>query len=124
MSRYQPYPAYKDSGVEWLGEIPEHWTKIAIKRISTVGRGASPRPIDDPKYFDENGEYSWVRIADVSKSDGYLNTTLQQLSSLGSSLSVKMQPGELFVSIAGTVGKPCITNIKACIHDGFVYFPQ
>ena len=25
MSRYKPYPAYKDSGVEWLGEVPEHW---------------------------------------------------------------------------------------------------
>jgi hypothetical protein len=24
-SRWKPYPAYKDSGVEWLGEIPEHW---------------------------------------------------------------------------------------------------
>lgn len=34
-----------------------------------------------------------------------------------------MAPGELFVSIAGTVGKPCIAAIKACIHDGFVYFP-
>lgn len=35
-----------------------------------------------------------------------------------------MEPNQLFVSIAGTVGKPCITQIKACIHDGFVYFPQ
>ncbi len=25
MSRYQPYPSYKDSGVAWLGEVPEHW---------------------------------------------------------------------------------------------------
>jgi type I restriction enzyme S subunit len=25
MSRFRPYPAYKDSGVEWLGEVPEHW---------------------------------------------------------------------------------------------------
>ena len=25
MSKYQPYPEYKDSGVEWLGEVPEHW---------------------------------------------------------------------------------------------------
>ncbi len=24
-SKWKPYPAYKDSGVEWLGEIPEHW---------------------------------------------------------------------------------------------------
>ena len=29
----QPYPAYKDSGVEWLGEVPEHWE---IRRVATV----------------------------------------------------------------------------------------
>lgn len=46
------------------------------------------------------------------------------MSPLGSSLSVKLQPGALFLSIAGTVGKPCLTKIKCCIHDGFVYFPR
>lgn len=117
------YPAYKNSGVEWLGEVPEHWTVISIKWLSPVRRGASPRPIDDPKYFDADGEFSWVRIADVSACDGVLTETTQQLSELGSLLSVKVAPGDLFVSIAGTVGKPCLSAIKACIHDGFVYFP-
>jgi type I restriction enzyme, S subunit len=117
------YPHYKDSGVEWLGEVPGHWEVISIKWLSPVRRGASPRPIDDPKYFDIDGEYSWVRIADVSACDGILNETTQKLSALGSSLSVKIAPSELFISIAGTVGKPCISAIKACIHDGFVYFP-
>jgi type I restriction enzyme S subunit len=117
------YPSYKDSGVEWLGQVPEHWTVISIKWLSPVKRGASPRPIDDPKYFDDEGEFAWVRIADVSASDGVLKETTQRLSELGSSLSVKIAPGELFVSIAGTVGKPCLSAIKACIHDGFVYFP-
>jgi len=32
MSRYRPYPAYKDSGVEWLGEVPEHWDVMPLKR--------------------------------------------------------------------------------------------
>ena len=117
------YPKYKDSGVEWLGEVPAHWEVISIKWLSPVKRGASPRPIDDPKYFDDEGQFAWVRIADVSACDGVLNETTQRLSELGSSLSVKIAPGELFVSIAGTVGKPCISAIKACIHDGFVYFP-
>ncbi|MEQ6886602.1 restriction endonuclease subunit S [Salicola sp. Rm-C-2C1-2] len=119
-----PDVVMKDSGVEWVGEVPEHWNVPAIKRLSVVQRGASPRPIDDPVYFEEEGEYGWVRIADVSASSGYLESTTQTLSALGSSLSVKLEPGALFVSIAGTVGKPCITNIKACIHDGFVYFPE
>ena len=117
------YPRYKDSGVEWLGQVPEHWEVISIKWLSPVKRGASPRPIDDPKYFDDEGEFAWVRIADVSACDSELKQTTQRLSELGSSLSVKIAPGELFVSIAGTVGKPCISAIKACIHDGFVYFP-
>jgi len=118
-----PNVKLKPSGIDWLGDIPEGWTRIKIKYLSIVKRGASPRPIDDPKYFDDNGEYSWVRIADVTASGRYLESTKQQLSELGSSLSVKMAPGELFLSIAGTVGKPIITNIKCCIHDGFVYFP-
>ena len=117
------YPKYKPSGVEWLGDVPEHWDVVPIKWLSPVKRGASPRPIDDPKYFDDDGEYAWVRIADVSACDGKIKQTTQRLSQLGSSLSVKILPGELFVSIAGTVGKPCIAAIKACIHDGFVYFP-
>jgi type I restriction enzyme, S subunit len=119
-----PQAPIKPSGIEWLGDVPAHWEVISIKWLTPVKRGASPRPIDDPKYFDTDGEFAWVRIADVSACDGVLSDTTQQLSQLGSSLSVKIFPGELFVSIAGTVGKPCISAIKACIHDGFVYFPN
>ena len=120
----QPYPAYKPSGVEWLGDVPEHWEVRRVKSLSLVKRGASPRPIADPKYFDDDGEYAWVRIADVTASSRYLDRTTQRLSVLGQSLSVPLEPGALFLSIAGSVGKPMITRIKCCIHDGFVYFPQ
>ena len=120
----QPYPAYKDSGVEWLGEVPEHWEIRRIKSLSVVKRGASPRPIAEAKYFEDDGEYAWVRIADVTASDRYLEKTTQRLSPLGQSLSVELQPGSLFLSIAGSVGKPIVTRIKCCIHDGFVYFPE
>jgi type I restriction enzyme S subunit len=119
-----PYPEYRESGVEWLGPVPQHWDVIRIGHLSQVKRGASPRPIDDRKYFDDEGEYAWTRIADVTASDVYLTESPQRLSTLGSSLSVKLEPGELFLSIAATVGKPCITAIRACIHDGFVYFPD
>ncbi|HBR1482660.1 TPA: restriction endonuclease subunit S [Klebsiella pneumoniae] len=123
MAKYKAYPEYKDSGVEWLGEVPGEWDVINIKYLSQVKRGASPRPIDDPKFFDDDGDYAWVRIADVTASDTYLLETTQKMSALGSSLSVKLEPNKLFLSIAGTVGKPCITAIRSCIHDGFVYFP-
>ena len=119
-----PNVPLKPSGVEWLGEVPAHWEVRRVKSLSIVRRGASPRPIDDPRYFDDNGEYAWVRIADVTASKQYLERTTQRLSKLGHSLSVPLEPGSIFLSIAGSVGKPIITRIKCCIHDGFVYFPQ
>ena len=33
MHNYPPYPAYKDSGVEWLGEIPAHWEVLRLRRV-------------------------------------------------------------------------------------------
>ncbi len=113
---------FLDSGIAWIGKVPKNWQVKKIKRLSIIGRGASPRPIEDPKYFDDAGEFSWVRISDVTASNKYLENTTQKLSDLGSSLSVKQYPGDLFISICGSVGKPIITKIKCCIHDGFVCF--
>lgn len=121
--KFAAYEKYKSSDEAWLGDVPSHWAVKAIKWVAPVLRGASPRPIDDPAYFDDDGEYAWVRISDVTEAGAYLEKTEQTLSSLGASLSVKILPGELFLSIAGSVGKPCIAKIKCCIHDGFVHFP-
>lgn len=45
----QPYPAYKDSGVEWLGEVPEHWEVRRMKTLSQIRYGLSqpPREVED-----------------------------------------------------------------------------
>ena len=127
--RYRPYPAYKDSGVEWLGEIPTHWVVKKVNRMCLVQRGASPRPIDDPVYFDDDGEYAWVRIADVSKSQKYLEITSQRLpTALGKSRSVPLEPGELFVEsrwFAATDWQAGSLRKSECLQHfttGFVYF--
>jgi type I restriction enzyme S subunit len=120
--RWKEYPQYEPTQSEWLGKIPSHWTALKIKRLCQVRRGASPRPIEDPVYFDEAGEYAWVRISDVTASEKYLFSTEERLSELGKNKSVALEPGRLFLSIAASVGKPIITKIKCCIHDGFVYF--
>ena len=42
--RFKPYPAYKDSGVEWLGEIPAHWTSRSalVDRSAVIRTGLEP----------------------------------------------------------------------------------
>jgi len=44
--KWQPYPTYKDSGVEWLGAIPEHWEVKKLKYISYLTMGQSPSSDD------------------------------------------------------------------------------
>ncbi|MEW6669316.1 MAG: hypothetical protein AB1512_29240 [Thermodesulfobacteriota bacterium] len=39
LRRFKPYPKYKYSGVEWLGEIPEHWEILPLKREFSVCLG-------------------------------------------------------------------------------------
>jgi type I restriction enzyme S subunit len=39
--RFKPYPAYKDSGVEWLGKIPAHWDVKRLKQLGTMRAGAA-----------------------------------------------------------------------------------
>lgn len=34
--KYKPYPAYKESGVEWLGEVPAHWEVKRVKHIADL----------------------------------------------------------------------------------------
>lgn len=103
-----------------LGVIPNSWVITELGQLATVKRGASPRPIDDPKWF--GGDVGWVRISDVTASTIYLTQTRDYLSRAGELLSVSIQPGELIMSIAASVGFLAISNIHACIHDGFIAF--
>ena len=39
MSRYKPYSAYRESGVEWIGVVPEHWTTLRLADIGPLAKG-------------------------------------------------------------------------------------
>lgn len=104
-----------------IGVIPEDWSLPLLSQVADIRRGASPRPIRDQRWFADNGR-GWVRIVDVTRSDRILRTTDQTLSQLGADRSVSVDPGGLIMSICGTIGKPIIVGIRACIHDGFVVF--
>src|SRR5690554_495235 len=108
-----------------VGVIPEDWEVIPLSQSTArITRGASPRPIDDPVWFDPNSAVGWVRISDVTRSNRYLKETVQKLSSQGISRSRPVASGSLIMSICATVGRPIETQIDVCIHDGFVVFDQ
>ena len=115
-------PGYKQTEV---GVIPEEWKVVPLSRTARrITRGASPRPIDSPLWFDEESGVGWVRISDVTRSHRYLEETAQRLSDAGIRNSRFVRSGGLIMSICATVGRPIETRIDACVHDGFVVFEQ
>ena len=98
------------------------WEVSTLGELAIIQRGASPRPISSPKWFSELSEIGWVRIADVTKSKKYLTQTTQKLSKEGVEKSRFIPAGNLIMSICATIGRPIITSIDTCIHDGFVVF--
>ena len=65
-----PTVPMKDSGVEWIGEIPEGWEIAALKRLGTPATGSTPSK-DNPDYWD--GNIPWVSSKDM-KSDYLLDS--------------------------------------------------
>jgi len=108
-----------------VGLIPEDWEVVNLGAVARgINRGASPRPIDDPRWFDEASNIGWVRISDVTQSGRYLTETTQRLSQDGVRHSRYVPSGALIMSICATVGRPVETQIDTCIHDGFVLFDR
>jgi len=59
--RYKPYLAHKDSGVEWLGEIPAHWETVSLKRVASIRYGLG----EPPKLLAEG--LPFIRATNVTK---------------------------------------------------------
>ncbi|MDU9775251.1 restriction endonuclease subunit S [Helicobacter pylori] len=101
---------------------PSNWQRVRLGDIAEIKRGASPRPIENPKWFCTNSNVGWVRISDISKNSRFLYKTAQKLSKKGIEKSRLVKQNSLIMSMCATIGKPIITKIDTCIHDGFVVF--
>ena len=105
--------------------INDDWEIKKLNDLSKIQRGASPRPISSKKWYDtENKNVGWVRIGDVTASSKYLTETEDYFSEEGIKKSRFLPKGSLIMSICATIGKPIITDIDTCIHDGFVGFSE
>ena len=62
--QFKPYPAYKPSGVEWLGDVPEHWGVKRLKYSSSINDEALPESTS-PNY-----ELAYVDIGNVDATSG------------------------------------------------------
>ena len=105
-----------------LGEIPEGWAVSTLGEYLTIKRGGSPRPIQD---FMADTGLPWVKIADATaESSPFLFSTKEFIKEAGLSKTVLLKKGSLILTNSATPGLPKFLELDACIHDGWLYFPE
>ena len=100
----------------------DDWEQRNLGNLAEIVRGASPRPISDSKWFDNNSDVGWLRISDVTAQDGRIQYLEQKISKLGQDKTRVVKTPHLLLSIAATVGKPVINYVPTGVHDGFLIF--
>ena len=116
-----PQERMKDSGIEWLGNIPEHWQTKKLRHITKILRGKfSHRPRNDPDLYD--GAYPFIQTGDVASANKYITEFHQTLNEKGFAVSKQFPKGSLVMTIAANIGDVAILNFEACFPDSIVGF--
>lgn len=113
-----PTAKMKDSGIEWIGEVPEHWEIWKVSRLfRTIGSGTTPKT-GTPEYY-EDGTVSWVNTGDLN--DGILESckTLITEKAFSDHSTLKLyKKGTLLIAMYGaTIAKLSILNFDACTNQ-------
>jgi len=111
------YDAYKDSGVEWLGEVPEHWTILRVKdTVIKIGNGITPKggsevytDIGIPFIRSQNVYDDGLHIEDVSFISDEIHCDMK-----GSQL----KEDDILINITGaSIGRTCLVPIELGIAN-------
>jgi type I restriction enzyme, S subunit len=112
-----PDAPMKDSGVEWLGEVPEHWVVGKLSYYAVVSTGATPDR-QRPDYW--GGDIPWIKTGEVRYED------IQQAEEYITELALKetscdlLQPGTLLMALYGqgvTRGRVGLLEIPAACNQ-------
>ena len=116
MGKLEKYSSYKDSGVAWLGEIPEHWEVNKLKYISNVYNGATPSSGTERFW---NGNISWVTPTDFNKSN-YINQTERKItkSGLNSCGTTLVPKNSIIMTTRAPIGNIAIAENELCTNQG------
>ena len=120
-ARKKQYEYYRDRllAFDVRGEGTSNVVWRTFGEVATIVRGASPRPIQSYITDDENG-VPWIKIGDVPVGSKYITGTAEKITEEGSKKSRHINPGDFVLSNSMSFGRPYISKIHGCIHDGWL----
>lgn len=109
----------KDSGVAWIGEIPEDWSIVKTKQCFDLYSGATPKT-DNPSYWD--GGIPWITPADYKTEDKYISFGRRNLSDSGvrSCGTTITPPNSIIFSKRAPIGLVVLSANNLCTNQGCI----
>ena len=111
-----PNAPMKDSGIDWIGEVPEGWCISKIKMIAKTNSGSTPRNISNL----DSSNIVWVRTTDINDDvvyDSSIHLTQEEFSSASCPM---LDRGTCVVAMyggGGTIGKSGYLDVRATINQ-------
>ena len=107
----------KDSGIDWIGKIPEHWSRNKIVRLfSIIGSGTTPKSNKGDNYI---GFINWIQSGDIN--GGYIenckNTISKTVLKEYSALKIYKAPFIIVAMYGASVGNISISKIDGCVNQ-------
>ena len=112
MSQYRAYPAYKDSGVEWIGQVPEHWKVARVKRLASLR---------NERRNDVSTDTIYIGLEDVEAGSGqYKPTNGSSRQSEDSTVGIFYEGDVLYGKLRPYLRKAIITEMAGCCSTEFL----
>ena len=118
ITELRPYPAYKPSGIEWLGEVPAHWDVRRLQTAASILNGATPSTGKEEYLY---GDILWITPEDLGALQGRRITdsarkiTVEGHASCGTSLAAQ---NSIVISTRAPIGHLGILSSTACTNQG------
>lgn len=116
------YPTYKPSGVQWLGEVPDHWNIDRLKFLTEkIQSGGTPDTGDDKNWSTDESGIAWVSISDMSQTR-VVERTEKRITekALGEKNLPILPTGTLIYAMYASIGKVSILGIDAVVNQALL----
>ncbi|MCU8063387.1 restriction endonuclease subunit S [Shewanella sp. SM55] len=100
-------------------ELPNGWEWAFFGDICEIERGGSPRPIKSFITEESNG-LNWIKIGDTEIGGKYITKSAEKIRPEGLTKTRQVFPGDFLLTNSMSFGRPYITKIEGCIHDGWL----
>jgi type I restriction enzyme S subunit len=112
------YNSYKESGIEWIGDIPSHWDVKKLKFVSRVFSGSTPK--ENSEYWD--GDIPWITPSDIGKikNSVFIDDTSRKITEFGlDSCGCRLIPSySVVLTNRGPIGNIIIPTMDFTTNQG------